>query len=908
MGQRDKGSGVVSSGVSEKVGADSPPTIAALRRLFDSLPNFIAYVDSHQILQYANDVYCERFGLTQETVVGRHIRDVVGEEGYQTILPEIERVLAGVPLSYESFIDYNKGEEQFVRITYTPDVSDQGNIRGYYVFIVDLTEKHRTEKALKASEDRYRAFISQSSEGIWRFELEEPMPIDLPVDEQVQWAYKYGYLAECNDAMARQYGIESAPQIIGARLGDFLIEDDPNNIEFLKAFITSGYRLNDAESHERDTQGNERYFLNNFVGHIENGNLIRAWGTQRDITETKFADQAKATLAALVESSDDAIIGLDLNGIITNWNRSAEKFYGYSEKEILGKKISILIPEDRQHEEEGVFSHVLAGESVDHYETVRQAKDGLLLDVSLTISPIRDPSGRVIGASKIVRDISRRKKNERILNENRVMLAMAMQSSRMGVWERDIATGTITWSEELESIFGLQKGEFRGTEEHYYELIHEDDREAAWHEEERAIAEHRPYTIEFRFYHADGSIRWMETRGEAVYSKSGEPVRLYGIGIDVTSRKHTEEELKRQALLLEAALEPVIVWELGGRIIDWNRGAERLYGYSAAEAIGRVSSELLRTKFPVDSSEIESTLKKTGSWIGELTHISKFDEELVVESRHQLIELDGRFLVLETNRDITERKRVSEELRLSEARLQAMFDSTTAGFAVLDTSARFLQINDAFCKITGYLREEMLEMDFAVLTNPDDIASMNAGLERLLAGETPHFTFEERYRRKDGSLVWVQNNISLTRDSQNRPLHLIAITHDITARKKVEEELLLVSRVPGENPHPVLRLSPDGKVLYSNDAAAPMLESWKQASRQIPDDLMKQVRSAFNDGAKKEIEIEYRDRTVSCTIAPIIEAGYVNIYGTDITSRKMTVEALRESEQRFSRFMQQLPG
>ncbi|HYJ91394.1 MAG TPA: PAS domain S-box protein, partial [Pyrinomonadaceae bacterium] len=170
------------------------------------------------------------------------------------------------------------------------------------------------------------------------------------------------------------------------------------------------------------------------------------------------------------------------------------------------------------------------------------------------------------------------------------------------------------------------------------------------------------------------------------------------------------------------------------------------------------------------------------------------------------------------------------------------------------------------------------------------------------------FTFEERYRRKDGSLVWVQNNISLTRDSQNRPLHLIAITHDITARKKVEEELLLVSRVPGENPHPVLRLSPDGKVLYSNDAAAPMLESWKQASQQIPDDLMKQVRSAFNDGAKKEIEIEYRDRTVSCTIAPIIEAGYVNIYGTDITSRKMTVEALRESEQRFSRFMQQLPG
>ncbi|HEY2846779.1 MAG TPA: PAS domain S-box protein, partial [Pyrinomonadaceae bacterium] len=269
---------------------------------------------------------------------------------------------------------------------------------------------------------------------------------------------------------------------------------------------------------------------------------------------------------------------------------------------------------------------------------------------------------------------------------------------------------------------------------------------------------------------------------------------------------------------------------------------------------------------------------------------------------------DGRLLVLETNRDITERKRVSEELRRSEARLQAMFDSTTVGFAVLDISAKFLQINDAFCDITGYSRDDLLNLDCKALTYPDDIAGIEAGIGHLIAGEIRHLTAESRYLRKDGSVVWVQNSISVTRDPLDQPLHLIAIIQDITHRKAAEEQLLLVSRVPAENPHPVLRLSPAGEVLYSNDAAAPMLEFWKRGGQTIPPDLLARVKASFIGGNKKEIEIVYDGRTVSCTIAPVVDAGYVNIYGTDITSRKMAVEALRESEQRFSRFMQQLPG
>ena len=117
-------------------------------------------------------------------------------------------------------------------------------------------------------------------------------------------------------------------------------------------------------------------------------------------------------LAAIVEASDDAIISKDLNGIIATWNHGAEKLFGYGAEEVIGKPITILIPPDRQHEEPGILARVRGGERVEPYETVRQRKDGQRIEVSLRVSPIRDAAGKVVGASKIARDITRRKRAE----------------------------------------------------------------------------------------------------------------------------------------------------------------------------------------------------------------------------------------------------------------------------------------------------------------------------------------------------------------------------------------------------------------------------------------------------------------------------------------------------------------
>ncbi len=135
----------------------------------------------------------------------------------------------------------------------------------------------------------------------------------------------------------------------------------------------------------------------------------------RDVTERKEYELTNAWLSAIVEGSDDAIISKDLNSIITSWNNSAERMFGYTAEEAVGQPVTILFPEDRIDEEDEIISQIRRGEQIDHFETKRKRKDGSLLDISLTISPIKDSDGNIVGVSKIARDITKRKEAEQKL-------------------------------------------------------------------------------------------------------------------------------------------------------------------------------------------------------------------------------------------------------------------------------------------------------------------------------------------------------------------------------------------------------------------------------------------------------------------------------------------------------------
>ncbi len=158
---------------------------------------------------------------------------------------------------------------------------------------------------------------------------------------------------------------------------------------------------------------------------------------------------------ATVEFSDDAIITKSLSGIITSWNRGAERLFGYTAAEVVGGSLSIIAPPERLDEMPAILERIRHGEKVDHFETLRKAKDGRLIDVSVTVSPLYDADGKIIGASKIVRDVSAQKQAELMLRDNEQRMRLATETTGVGIWEWNIITNQIHWDAQMFRIYGI---------------------------------------------------------------------------------------------------------------------------------------------------------------------------------------------------------------------------------------------------------------------------------------------------------------------------------------------------------------------------------------------------------------------------------------------------------------------
>jgi PAS domain S-box-containing protein len=311
------------------------------------------------------------------------------------------------------------------------------------------SERVQAEQSLRDSEERYRAFIEQSAEGIWRFELEQPVSTNCSEDEQIQLFYQYAYLAECNNVMAQMYGFSCVQEIVGTRLPDLLVPSDSHNIEYLRQFIRSSYRLNDAESHEVDKRGVAKYFLNNLVGIIENGLLVRAWGSQRDITDRKEAEQAlqetNQTLQALIQASPLAIIRLDRVGNLQMWSPAAARIFGWTEQEVLGHPLP-FIPQDKQEEFRQLHQVKLQGNAIAGVEVRRQKQDGSPIDIAIWGAPLYDTQGNINSTMAVIADISDRKRAE----EERTQL---LARERAALAESEAARSTAQAANRMKDEF-----------------------------------------------------------------------------------------------------------------------------------------------------------------------------------------------------------------------------------------------------------------------------------------------------------------------------------------------------------------------------------------------------------------------------------------------------------------------
>ncbi len=246
--------------------------------------------------------------------------------------------------------------------------------------------------------------------------------------------------------------------------------------------------------------------------------------------------------AAIIASSDDAIISKTLEGIISSWNAAAERIFGYSPQEAIGQHISLIIPRELRNEEESILATLKRGKRIEHFETIRLTKNGKRIPVSLSISPIYDKTGTIIGASKIARDISMQKAYEDELMQSRERLQLAVEAGKIGIWDWDIKKNTIVWSERVYEIHGVPKGTNVGELEKYKKSHHPDDAKRVQQAIKDALSGIKPYQEEFRIITPDGKLVWVETRAVVLKDGNDEPARMLGATMDITHRKNYEQQ------------------------------------------------------------------------------------------------------------------------------------------------------------------------------------------------------------------------------------------------------------------------------------------------------------------------------------------------------------------------------
>ncbi len=337
---------------------------------------------------------------------------------------------------------------------------------------------------------------------------------------------------------------------------------------------------------------------------------------------------------------------------------------------------------------------------------------------------------------------------------------------------------------------------------------------------------------------------------------------VIGINIavgEITKRKRLEEAVQQQAQLLDLSYDAIFTWDLNGTIEYWNEGAEKLYGYNRDEAVGRISHELLGTRYPISMDAVKAVLMRDGIWSVELTHMAKAGHKVVVESRHQLIQRDGRLIVLETNRDITERKNVEEallkahetmekrvkfrtveleaaiavqkkqakEIRQSEERFRLLVGNVRDyAIFMLDPKGRVETWNEGAECMKGYKAEEIIGEHFSIFYTSEDVAGNMPEKELKTALETGQ-TEEEGWRvRKDGTSFWASVLTTTLRDGNGELRGFARITRDITERKRAEEALKASEAkfhsLFDHSLDAIFLTIPDGQVTAANRAACEM--------------------------------------------------------------------------------------
>ena len=546
------------------------------RMLANALPQFVWVAPYFGAAEFINDFWFEYTGLSRETLHLSDWKPVLHPDDLLNIASMWDRA---AETRAETTFEYrvrraSDGMWRWHMGFHRPVLDDAGEIVNWIGVGFDIHDRKMAEEAVRAAEERQRtandalrSLIDYAPEGIFV-------------------AGPDGKYVSVNPAACALLGY-SSEELLAMNIRELVRpKDRDRHLETLASLKAGNTEVGEWELRSRSGE----WIPVEMTARVLPDGRLQAF--VHDVRERKRLEAASLHLAAIVESSDDAIVSKDLTGIIQSWNLGAERIFGYTSEEVVGKHISIIIPPDRISEEPEILRRLQRGQRVDHFETVRRRKDGTLLNVSLTISPVRNADGRVVGASKIARDITAQKRGEEALAQSRQQLRFVLDNAPAFISYIDTDYRYVRVNRAYEDWFGLPESEIRG--KHISEAFGEAYFQNARNQLDRVRAGHR-VAFETVACRPDGEERIFSVIYTPDRDSEGEVKGFVALLQDVTERRRSEialREREQELSRLMAAIPDVICrFDRDLRFVYASPAIESLTGWPPHHFRGRTHHE-----------------------------------------------------------------------------------------------------------------------------------------------------------------------------------------------------------------------------------------------------------------------------------------------------------------------------